>query len=208
MMEVRGWLVIVEEALSGVGSGCTVPLKLASRLAIANGVMEQMGAYRPLALPDRPAMVPDDNNEVFATLERGRRARAETDDRKTARRFVQWREEVAKLESLGLGNLLILLEAMDTYRLIAEAGGEDDDIARKRDMLLEHVTRWWGELDAGMTSGDRLERQASAARRCRRVDVMPNWLFNGEPPPHRFVPSAYRDEPRAEAEEDEDDADL
>jgi len=189
-MEPHSWAALIDEAEKGIVEGKT-DKKLMFRLAVADGIMAELRFFKPPPFPDRPATVPDDDNEVWASVFRSRKARAAMEDVQLAQAFVRWREEVVAAEAKSRANLLLLLDTLDSYDAVVEAGGDNDAIASKRAALAEHVERYWGKPVEELLEGDRVERDRRAGCLCRRAEIMPTWLVNGDPPP-RFVPSAYR----------------
>jgi hypothetical protein len=185
------WTAFIGEALSGMGKGRPVPL--ASRLVIADAVLADLARYRPSALPERPAVVPEDDNDVWAAMLRGQSARSSREDKRLAAKISEWRGDVARAEAWSAGNLGLLLDVLETFRSIEASGGLDGALEARRDELLAHIQRYWpaGELtEDGLLCRDRVDRQTTVARACRRKDVMPTWLLNGQRPP-RYVPRAH-----------------
>lgn len=159
--------------------------------ALARDVLDGLNTQRPPAMPDRPADLPDDDNELHTLLKtaRGRHeGRLPEDEKRVQRVFARWKEQIMQRESESRGCLLLLVRTLRTLE-----GIDDPDLEESREHLRNHMRSYWPTFDvhAIPLEGEVSDFDKVMRRAVRREDLVPGWLLYGGDPP-RYDPMAHR----------------
>lgn len=128
---------------------------------------------RPEA-PERPLEFPDDPRELVQRIRFASAVRANSDDKKLAASYGDWRYAVWRSELEGEARVMVLFGAVETYTRLIEANGGDPALERLRDEVLDFMSVEWG-FNA-LVPDTYVERKEVAARLSKREDVLPRWL--------------------------------
>lgn len=170
------------QRLGGPVTDAAADRRLMAMFALAKDVLSRLHNYRPPAVPERPALLPQSDLTIVAHLAdvEHKGERASTADRQVAESFGTWRSELCRVEAESGSHLILLLSAHDALRAVADRGGADARLMESISQLELHLAQYW-RIDPPFPR-DR-HRDAFISRACRRSDVMATWLMNGERPP-------------------------
>lgn len=138
--------------------------------AAAEEVRKQPDAFSRPGLPDRPAVLPEKDEEIVALLTAARRGRKLARDASAVMRtFGLWRMAVEHAEQEAIGRLLTLWWALATYERLG--------LTRHAPPLRAILRESWG---APETVPPEEEREAAAHRICKDDRLLSPMLRRGE----------------------------
>lgn len=112
----RHWSKVVEELDNKDGA-----IADRAQYAIAEECRRNLHRVKRRTTPQRPASVPDDDEDLLVLMQKGRKAQP---DRRTLAMFAAWRTAVWNVEINNQATILVAMRAVLTYRrlgLVAEA---------------------------------------------------------------------------------------
>lgn len=154
------------------------------RFAFGKNVVAQLDIFRPRPIFERPAGVPDDDEEAYELLRRSRGRTPNESDRRAARELVRWCYDVASAEQADAGTMLVLVEA---HRGLLIPG--DEMMAKEAGRIEMHARKHW-EVDIRKAPDDAWQLRFWVAAAVRRKKTVSTWLMNGYGPP-RFNPKHH-----------------